>query len=131
MTSRRRTGSAGAWGEAQELEVQDEVLRGSGWLIMLQGRPFCSGRPMEVPGVEGTGNRFRAQADPDALGSKLTLGWVGRWRECQRWGAGSGVYIYHGNKVNLGIWLEPEGIGTTEEHFEGLECSSLSQQTTR
>lgn len=87
MTSRRRAGSAGDWGEAQELEVQDEGLRGSGGLIMLQGRPFCSQRPMEVPGVEGTGNRFRVQADPDPLGSKLTLGWVGGWRECERWGA--------------------------------------------
>ena len=58
--------------------------RGSRWLITLQGRPFCSPRPLEVPKsrVAGkTGDGFREQADLVPPGSKLTLGWVRGWRE--------------------------------------------------
>lgn len=45
---------------------------------------------------------FREQADLVPPGSKLTLGGLGDGGN----GAGSGVYIYHGNKVNLGSRLE-------------------------
>lgn len=37
------------------------------------------------------------------LWDKLSLARVGGWKERQRWAAGSGVYICHGNKVNLGV----------------------------
>lgn len=90
--------------------------RGSRWLITLQGRPFCSLRPPEVPrwGVAGeTVGGFRKSdgfGNKPILvppGSKLTLGGLGDGGN----GAGSGVYIYHGNKV---IWQQvgAEGIGT-------------------
>lgn len=54
-------------------------------------------------GVAGeTVMAFREQADLVPPGSKLTLGGLGDGGN----GAGSGVYIYHGNKVNLGSRLE-------------------------
>lgn len=55
---------------------------------------------------------LRVPDDPVLSGSKLTLGWVGWGMEGTRRAAGSGVYIYHGNKVNLGSRLELEGRGT-------------------
>lgn len=45
-------------------------------LVKMGGRASCSPERWEVGGdAGGTGDGFRVQADPDLLGSKLTLEW--------------------------------------------------------